>query len=223
MPCPYYMHHDPWSESDESGQITVVTENNRIWADGFLIIWKPELFNLNTQPPLRLQQPTRDRGEKQLRAEDEIGLASHIWKDLPYLIHTIVVGRKSTTPVMLITQAIWDPPQKRDVCVCVYTHTQYTDKNCVLWQSMTFVCVLHLTFWVFFAKHLGLYIVFCSIFCTYPTSPWSMVCKEESSGYYIIFRPVDLSCPLLLHLCSLLRKWQNVVAVSHKTLNELTF
>lgn len=35
MPCSYYMHHDPGSESDESSQITVVTDNNGIWADGF--------------------------------------------------------------------------------------------------------------------------------------------------------------------------------------------
>lgn len=76
------------------------------------------LFNLIPQTP-RLEQPAGDREESLFRAEDEIGPGRDIWKALPSLTHTVVVGMKSTTPGTLKTQAIWDSPKKGGVCVCV--------------------------------------------------------------------------------------------------------
>lgn len=73
------------------------------WFSHYMEMFR--LFNLIAQTP-RLEQPARDRGERLLRAEDEIGPGRDIWKALLSLTHTIVVGVNSTTHGMLKTQTI---------------------------------------------------------------------------------------------------------------------
>ncbi|KAK2914599.1 hypothetical protein Q8A73_005193 [Channa argus] len=71
-----------------------------------------ELLNLTPNLP-KLEQSARDRRERLFRAEDEIGPGSDIWKALPTHTYTIVVGIKSITHGMLITQTMWDPLKRR--------------------------------------------------------------------------------------------------------------
>lgn len=113
MPCSYYMHHDLGSESDESSQITVVTDNNGIWADGFLTIWKCSGSSISSLKPPDWSSRPETESERLFRAEDEIGPGRDIWKALSSLTHTMVVGMKSSSLGTLMTQAIWDPLKKK--------------------------------------------------------------------------------------------------------------
>lgn len=86
MPCSYCIHHKVTSESDESSQITVVTDNNGYEQMVSSLYGNARALQFHPSNP-QLEQPAGDKGERLFRAKDEIGLDRDIWNALPSYPH----------------------------------------------------------------------------------------------------------------------------------------